>query len=378
MARLENALLAVAGAPTAVTNGAIAGILDELGNSGAMSEVYGAIAGLTGLLDGRLVDLGAQKRKTIEGLRRTPGSVLSGRHRYMTESDAPALVEAFKAHEIGTLFVLGGLPALELAKFSAEAAKAAGYELTVMCVPLSPENEVSVGDHCPGYGSAVRAAALSVRDAGRGAQGGEEPVVVLEIGGAGNGWLAGATALARDAQNPSPHLILLPERDADTDELVEEARRAFQKYGYVVVVTTDGAKDKTGESLSGQNLSETLSDRLNLPARFDRIGLTSSVSGANIARGDADEAYNLGVLAAKLAEEAYSSYVVAYNRDPEGKGERGYKVVEATLQLEQVEELPRSVPGDFILPSGTNVSEAFLDWARPLVGGALPEDAALS
>ena len=199
-------------------------------------------------------------------------------------------------HEIGTLIFIGGLPALEAAKFAVEAAKTAGYELSVLVVPVSPENEVSAGDHCPGYGSAARAAALATRDAARGALGGEEPIVVLEFGGAGAGWLAAATALARDEFNAAPHAILLPERQVDLDEMVEEMRRAHQKYGYIVVVTTDAARDKDGNALDAANLTEQLSAKLNLPARYDRLGLTTSVSGADIAIGDANEAYGLGGL----------------------------------------------------------------------------------
>jgi len=381
MARGENALIAVAGAPTAVTNGAIAGILDEIGKgleNASVDEIYGATAGLSGIVEGRIIDLGAQKRKTIENLRRTPGSVLSGRYRFLSEEDGAALIAALKKYQIGTLFLLGGLPAIELAKFTIEAAKRENYEISVLCVPLSPENEVAAGDHTPGFGSAARAAAIAARDAARGAQGGEEPIVVLEVGGAGAGWLAAATSLARDPGNSAPHLILLPEQEVDADEMAEEARRAYQKYGYVVVVTTDGAKDKNDEQLNAAQLTDVLSDKLNLPARWDKVGLTVSVSGANIARADADEAYNLGCLVATLADDGLSGYAVSLKRDGEGRGEKGYKVVESSQKLEDVSELPRQVPSEYLTPSGTNVTDAFIEWAKPLLGGAMIEYAALS
>ncbi len=377
MARGENGLIVAAGAPTAVTNGVIAGILDQVGEGADLLEVWGAIAGLPGVLDDRIIDLGMQKHKTIENLRRTPGSVLSGRTRFLTEEEGPRLIEALQKRDIGTVFFLGGLPAIEGAKFAQQAAKDAGYELNVFCVPVSPENEVNAGDHCPGYGSAARFAAIATRDAGRGAQGGEEPVVILEFGGAGAGWLAASTALARDEENPAPHAILLPESATDLDELVEEMRRAHQKYGYVVVVTTDGATDTNDGALDAATLTDALSERLNLPARYDRLGLTASVSGANIAHADANEAYALGQLVVRLSDDNLSGYVVALGREGEGKGDKGYKTIEMTLQLDQVEELPRPFPAEFV-GQGNGVSDAFLEWARPLLGGALPEYAALS
>ena len=377
MARGENGLIVAAGAPTAVTNSVIAGVLDQVGEGADLLEVWGAIAGLPGVLDDRVTDLGMQKHKTIESLRRTPGSILSGRTRAMTDEDGPKLIEVLTKHEIGTLIFVGGLPALEGARFAVQAAQNAGYELNVLCVPVSPENEVAAGDHCPGYGSAARAAALLTRDAARGALGGEEPIVVLEFGGAGAGWLAAATALARDESDAAPHAILLPERQVDLDEMVEEMRRAHQKYGYIVVVTTDAARDKNDNALDAANLSQQLSQRLNLPARYDRLGLTTSVSGASIAIGDANEAYGLGGLVVRLADDDLSGYVVAIGREGEGRGDKGYKVIEQTLQLDQVEEFPRVFPDEFIAGE-TNVSDAFLDWARPLLGGPLPEYAALS
>lgn len=378
MARGENCLIAVAGAPTAVTNSAIAGIIDEIGAGSEIAEVYGAVGGLAGFLDGKVVDLGAQKRKVIEGLRRTPGSVLSGRYRFFGDADGESLVSALRKQNIGTLFLLGGLPAIELAKFATQAAQTAGYELVVLALPLSAENEVNAGDHTPGYGSAARFAAVAARDAGRGAQGGEEPLVVLEFGGAGAGWLAASSVLARDAGNSAPHSILLPEREVNVENLVEEARRAYQKYGYAVIVTTDGAKDSEGEALDCASLTDLLSDKLNLPARYDKLGLSASVSGANVARADSDEAYGLGGLLVRLADDNTSGYAVALKREGEVKGDKGYKVVETSLRFEQIEEFPRSVPAVFLSESGTGVSEAFIEWAKPLIGGALPEYTSLA
>jgi 6-phosphofructokinase 1 len=373
MARGENCLIAVAGAPTAVTNSAIAGIIDEIGQGSDIADVYGAPAGIPGVIEGKVLDLGAQKRKVIEGLRRTPGSVLSGRYRPLSDAEGTQLIGALRERNVGTLFLLGGLSAVDYARAANDAAKAADYELTVLVIPLSAENEVAAGDHNPGYGSAARFAAILARDAGRAAQGGEEPLVVLEIGGAGSGWLAAATALSRDAFNTAPHTILLPERPVNTENMIEEVRRAVHRFGHAVAVTTEGAHDLEGNSLDGASLAELLEDSLNLPTRYDRLGASVRVSGANVARADSDEAYSLGALVVRLAGDGFSGYLAALNRDADGKGEKGYKVIESTKSLDQVEEGPKALPAEFIAETGTGVSETFLEWARPLIGGALPE-----
>ncbi len=95
---------------------------------------------------------------------------------------------------------------------------------------------------------------------------------------------------------------------------------------------------------------------------------------AAISRADAEEAYNLGTLAIRLAGDECSGYVVTAGRDTGGeRGDKGYRAVEGTARLDQVSDAPRTLPEEYLTPAGTDVSEAFLDWARPLIGGALPE-----
>ncbi|HVF09599.1 MAG TPA: 6-phosphofructokinase [Abditibacteriaceae bacterium] len=375
----ENCLIAVAGHPTTVTNSTIAGIIDETGTGAQIADVFGAVAGVQGLLEGKMVDMGAQKRKTIEGLRRTPGSVLAGRHRLFGAGEATALIEVLRANEIGVLFMLGGLPAIGLLRYFIEAAAQADYPLLALGIGLSAENDVAAGDHTPGYGSAARFAAGAARDAGRAAASDEEPLLVFECLGAQTGWLAAATALARDAHNPAPHAILVPERPVALETLVEDLQRAYHKYGYVVAVTTEGAQDTSGNALDGPALTAILSKRLNIAGRYDRPGSLARVGQAAVARADADNAYNVGSLAVRLAGDECSGYVVTVQRDAQGgeRGDKGYKSVEGTARLEQVGDGPRLLPAEYITDNGTNVTEEFLDWARPLIGGALPEYSAL-
>ncbi len=380
--RGENALIIVAGQPTAVTNSVIAGILDEVGNGVEIADVFGAVAGVAGIADGKLVDLGAQKRKTVEGLRRTPGSVLSGRHRVLTEEEASRFIEVLRANEIGTLFLIGGLPIPGLIQYFQDAAAREEYPLVVLGAPISAENDVNAGCQTPGYGSAARYVASTLRDVARDAEAAEEPVVVVEILGASTGWLAAATALARDEQHAAPHAIVLPERAPESDVLIDELRRAYQKWGYSVAVTTQGAKDAAGNSLDGQALSALLAEKLGLPVRLEKWGATARSSAANIARADGEEAYNMGSLMVRLAGDECSGYLVTVNRDPHGPDrsdrDRGYRSVEGTARLDQVGTEPRPLPAESLAANGTGVSQQFIDWAKPLIGGALPEYVSLS
>ncbi|HEX8834279.1 MAG TPA: 6-phosphofructokinase [Abditibacteriaceae bacterium] len=373
--RGANCLVVVAGHPTAVTNSAIAGVVEEAGRGDFIADIFGASAGVSGLADGKLVDLGAQKRKVIEGLRRTPGSVLPGTHRVLGDADAGAMIDILRAREIGTIFVLGGLPAVGLLNFFASAAEKHNYPLLSLGLPLSAENDVDAGDHTPGYGSSARFAASAARDAGRAAASGEQPLLVLELLGDETGWLAASSVLARDAQNPAPHCVLVPEKTVNVEALTDEMRRAYQKYGYAVAVTTPGVKDTDGNSLAGDALTALLSEKLGIAGRCDKPGSLARVGQAAISRADADEAYNLGTLAVRLAGDECSSYLVTAQRDAHSveRGDKGYRSVEGSARLDQVKETARLLPDSHLTPNGTQLSESFSDWARPLVGGALPE-----
>lgn len=378
--RGENCLIVVAGNATTVTNSTIAGIIDEAGKGMSIADVYGTETGIAGLLDGKLVDMGAQKRKTIEGLRRTPGSVLSGRHRILGADESGALLDVLRSNSIGALFMIGGLPAIGILRFIIGAAAKANYPLLALGIPVSAENDVDAGDHNPGYGSAARFAASAARDAGRAAAAGEEPLLVLELLGETTGWLAAASAFARDASNPAPHAVLVPERPVDLDGLTEELRRAYHKYGYVVVATSVGARDTQGNALNGPALTAILSERLGLAGRCDSPGSLARVAQASVARADADDAYNLGTLAVRLMGDECTNYVLLVQRDVHAveRGDRGYKLIEGTANIDNVSDTPRALPAEFLNETGTQVSETFLDWVRPLIGGALPEYTSLS
>ena len=381
--RGENCLIAVTGQPTAITNSVIAGILDEVGEGVHIADVFGATTGVGGIADGKLVDLGAQKRKTIEGLRRTPGSVLSGRHRVLKEEEGARFVEVLRANEIGTLFLVGGLPAVGLLQYFIQAAEKENYPLVALAAPVSAENDVNAGDHTPGYGSAARFVATTVRDAARDAAAAEEPILVIEILGKTSGWLAASSALARDEQSAAPHAIILPERAPEREALVDELRRAYQKYGYAVAVTTEGAKDSDGNALDGAALSTLLAAQLGVPARLEKMGAIARSAGASVARADGEEAYNMGSLMVRLAGDDCSGYLVSIQRDAHSGNdrndrERGYRSIEGTARLDQVGETAKVLPDAYLNANGLGVSPAFIDWVKPLIGGALAEYVSLS
>ena len=380
MAENENCLVIVTGQPTAVSNSAIAGIIDGAASGEWAADIFGlARGGLTALAAGNFADLGAQKRKDVEGLRRTPGSVLASVGSAPDAQRAAELIGALRDQSIGTVFVLGDSGIVEWMNFWKEAAAAQAFELRALGVPLSSENEVNAGDHTPGYGSAARFAATVARDAARAAASGAEPIVVLELLGEKCGWLAASSALARDENSSAPHVVCVPERAVDLESLVDETRRAYQKNGYAVVVTGSGAKGNDGSELSGHKMAALLQEKIGVPVRCDHPGSLARVAQWAISRADADETYNLGHLAARLAGDGMTDYLATISRDTTmERGDKGYRTMDGSAQLSQVPAAPRVLADEHLNATGTNVTEAFLDWARPLIGGALPEYTSLS
>jgi 6-phosphofructokinase 1 len=370
--RGENALIVLVGQPTIVTNSTIAGIIDEAAESGEFAGVFGALGGIAGVLDGKLVDLDAQKHKTIQGLRHTPGSVLSGRHRLLEAEEAARFVEVLSANKIGTVFVIGGHAAPGVMQYLQKAADDAQYPLITLGAPLCAQNDINIGDHTAGFGSAARAVIGAVRDAALDAASCEENITVIEVPGA-TGWLAAATALARTENSPAPHVIVLPESPKQTEAVVDEVRRAYHKYGYAVAVTASGTKNNSGTILDGAALAEALEAAINVPTRYERIGSLVRSSQASAARGDSEDAYRLGILLVRLATDEVSGYFAALQRDGVGSEKGGYKSVEGTVRIDQIENAPRKLPADFIAEGGFGPSDAFISWLKPLVGSQVSE-----
>lgn len=371
--RGDNALIILVGQPTTVTNSTIAGIIDEAAESGEFAGVFGALNGIAGILDGKLIDLDAQKHKTIQGLKHTPGSVLSGRHRVLDEAEAAGFIEIFRANEIGTVFVLGGLYAPGVLSYLQDAAKTADYPLTILGAAICAQNDLNVGDHSAGFGSAAKYVVNATRDAARDAASSEESISILEFPGTHSGWLAAAAALARDPHSTAPHAVLLPEHPQELEIAIDEIRRAYHKHGYAVAVTTPGVKSTSGEVLDAPGLAAIVETQIGVPTRYERISSLARSAQANVTRADGEESYHLGELLVRLATDDCSGYFAALQRDGLGSERGGYKSVDGTARIDQIDPAPRLLPKEYIAENGFGPSEAFTAWLRPLIGSLATE-----
>ena len=302
-------------------------------------------------------------------------------------------MRALEQHGITHLFSIGGNDSAETAHRLAGEAGSSGHPLTIVAVPKTIDNDLPETDHCPGYGSAARFVALAAMGAGRDAEsmGRASPITIMEVMGRNAGWLAAAAALGKREERDAPHLICLPEAAFEEERFMARMEEAHRRWGFALAVVTEnlsgpeGPVGHQGEPLyvddfghryfrsPAQYLADRLGRRLGVRVRHERPGtiqrsLASCTSGV-----DAREASMVGEMAVRYALEGHTDVMVTLVREPG----RAYKCVTGLAPLEAVAGRERTVPLDYLDPSSGLVTERFLEYARPLIGAALPRFARL-
>ncbi|MDR7521546.1 MAG: diphosphate--fructose-6-phosphate 1-phosphotransferase, partial [Armatimonadota bacterium] len=246
-----NLIVGQSGGPTAVINSSLAGVIHEALEHDAIEEIYGMRHGVEGLLAEQIVDLGRQSAAVIEGLRATPSAALGSCRHKLTATDYERLLTVLQGHNIRYFLYIGGNDSADTAWRLGRLAAERGYDLRVMSVPKTVDNDLVDTDHCPGYGSVARWLAVAVRDAGLDTEaiGVVDTVKVIETMGRNTGWITAATALARDHEDAAPHLIYLPERPLIRDRFLADVDRVYRRLGYAVITVCEGLKDERGEYL---------------------------------------------------------------------------------------------------------------------------------
>jgi 6-phosphofructokinase 1 len=380
-----NCLIGQSGGPTAVVNASVAGIVSEALNHGVIEEVYGALNGVIGLLNEDLVDLAAESQQAIRGLRHTPGAALgSCRTKLKKPEDVARALAVLKTHNIRYYFHIGDADSQETAQKIAEAAKADGYELRVIGVPKTIDNDLPLTDHCPGYGSAAKYIATTVRelafDADATGQG--DIVTVVEVMGRNTGWLAAASTLAkrRDHPNDAPHIVLVPEFAFDGAKFAEDVRRILKREKHCVVVAGEGLVDKDGNYVAveggeaggaaqfggvGDHLREIVETQVGAKVRVARLGVAQRAAAHLVSKTDADEAFLAGQAAVKAAINGESEKLVTLVR---GDGDH-YTCETGLASFADLVGNVKKLPAEWVNEDGISMNFQFYRYATPLIQG---------
>ena len=390
-----NVLISQSGGPTVVINSSCCGIIQEVAkHEDKFTRVYGAVNGILGVLNEELADLSKENAFTIELLRQTPSSVLGSCRYKLFDNDYDRVLNIIEAHDIRYCFFIGGNDTMDTANKVDNLLKERNWEACVVGIPKTVDNDLIETDHCPGYASAARWLAIAVRDAGLDTQAiyTSDTIKIIETMGRDSGWMAAATALARDSDFSAPHLIYLPERPLHLDKFLADVKNVHSKLGYVVIAVSEGLRGEDGaplvESKSKLNidafghgqrggvadyLCHLIADNLKLKARFDKPGTIQRVSMVCASKVDLKEAYEVGEKAVREALAGKSGNMITLQRE-QGKE---YKCSMGTIPSSQVANKVKFMPDNFISPDGNDVTQAFVNWLEPLLSPGLPEYAHL-
>ena len=389
MALKGTMVIGQSGGPTAVINASLAGAVLEAKRHPEIEGIYGSLNGILGVIHEDMIDMGRERLEVIEGLRSTPSAILGSCRYKLSAEDYERILAVFRAHDIRYFFYAGGNDSMDTAHRLGQLAAERKYQLVVMGIPKTIDNDLPHTDHCPGYGSAARFTALSVRDSGRDTEaiGSVDSIKIIETMGRNAGWLTAASALAREDRDDAPHLIYVPERPLNLDRFLEDVQLVYQRLHHVVVAVCEVMKDENGNVVAESRLPGDVDDfghpqvggvagvlcrlvksRLGLKARFDKAGTIQRVFMATASPVDVQEAALVGEMAVRHAVEGVTDRMVTLERT----ADEPYQCTTGLVELAKVANLERPLPDEFLSPSGNDVTAAFTRYAAPLLGGPLP------
>ena len=388
-----NLLVAQSGGPTAVINASVAGVIQEAGRHEQIEEIFGGLNGIMGLLNEDLIDLNDEKAKAIEGLKYTPAAAL-GTCRYkldfkkkpeLAARDMARLFEVFQAHNIRYFFYIGGNDSQDTAHKIHEEAVRRAYDLRVIGVPKTIDNDLPHTDHCPGYGSVIKYAATTVMEiaADVASMATEEgSCCIIEVMGRHAGWIAAGTALAHRAAHDAPHIILLPEIPFDEPAFLNKVKEVVAAYRSCVVVVGEGLKNKAGDQLAADSsrldafghpvlsgaadhLEEIVQKKLGVKARSVKLGYAQRAAAHLASATDVAEAVACGEAAVRAALDDRSGFMVKIVRTQN----QPYKWTTGLQPLGEIANVEHTVPRDWLSADGFMPNEKFVEYARPLIEG---------
>ncbi len=382
-----NLLVGQSGGPTAVINASVAGVVSEALNHSCIEEIYGGLNGVLGILNEDFIDLASESQQTIRGLRYTPGAALGTcRYKLKKQQDFERVIEVFKAHNIRYFFYAGGNDSQDTADKISKLAQQMGWEMRVIGVPKTVDNDLVSTDHCPGYGSVIKFVSSIVRELAcdHEAMGQGDLVSIVEVMGRSAGWVAAGASLAkrRDHPHDPPHIIALPEVPFDSEKFLEDVRRVLKREKFCLVVVGEGLVDKDGNYVStatgtdafghaqlggaGDYLASLVDAGIpGVKSRVARFGHAQRAAAINASKTDSDEAFMAGQAAVKAAVAGETDKCVILVRGDTDQ----YSCETALVPLSEIANGVKALPKEWINEDGVSMNFQFSRYALPLIQG---------
>ena len=391
----KNLIVGQSGGPTAVINSSLYGVVSEgLRHPEQIQHIYGMVNGIEGFLAGTVLDFAtALPGSSLEKLKTTPGAYLGSCRYKLPESLEdpvyPRLFQKFREMNIGWFFYIGGNDSMDTVSKLSRYAAQTGSDIRIIGEPKTIDNDLVHTDHTPGFGSAARYVASTVREITTDANVYEKKsVTIVEIMGRHAGWLTAASALARKYKGDNPLLIYLPETTFDQEAFLKAVEKSFEKNCNVIVCVSEGIHDAEGTFICeydssvgtdtfghkmlagcGKYLENLVRSRLGVKARSVELNVSQRCSVSMMSATDQMEAVAAGNFGVQAALNGETGKMVSFLRETGTDGSYSMK-----CSLEDVNAIcneEKTVPADWITADGSDVTQDFLDYAAPLIQGTV-------
>jgi 6-phosphofructokinase 1 len=384
------ALLGQSGGPTSVINSSAAGVFIEALRQENITEVFGAVHGIKGVLNEDFYDIGKEDMEELLRLKNTPSSAI-GSVRYKLKdpkkdsTEYERILEVFKKYNIRYFFYNGGNDSMDTCNKISKFLKKSGYDCNVMGVPKTIDNDLNATDHSPGFASAAKYVATTFMELYHDATVYDTKMVtIVEVMGRNAGWLTASAALAQ-AKGQGPDLMYLPEIPFDTEEFFKDVEKVLDQKGKVIVAVSEGIKTKEGKYIpelfveelkkdafghaqlggTAQVLASEIEKRVKVKVRAIEFSLLQRSAAHLASKVDVEEAFNAGKRAVKAAVKGTTDKMVGFKRI----SSYPYKMKYVLLPLKLAANTEQKVPLEWILPHGKGMTQDFIDYASPLIQG---------
>jgi 6-phosphofructokinase 1 len=387
---MKNAFYAQSGGVTAVINASACGVIETARkHRGKIAKVYAGRHGILGALTEDMIDTSKESRAAISALRHTPGGAF-GSARYKlagidkNRAQYERLIDIFRAHDIGYFFYNGGNDSMDTAQKVSEIAVQMSVSLTCVGIPKTVDNDLPITDCCPGFGSAAKYIAVSTREAGLDVASmarTSTKVFVLEVMGRHAGWMAAAGGLAGEKTGDAPHIILFPEISFDRGRFLAKVKFSVEKYGYCVVVVSEGVRGADGKFLAEAGTKDAFGH-----SQLGGVGpvvaqMTQEAFGYKFhwavadylqrsarhiaSKVDVDQAYAVGKAAVELALKGRNAVMPVIVR----KSAKPYRWSIGEAPLSEIANKEKKLPRNFITADGFGITAACRKYLTPLIAG---------
>lgn len=382
----RNAIVGQSGGPTSVINSSLAGVIYGCLKSEEIEKVYGAVYGIEGVLTENIIDLTEKfsNQDELKLLKVTPASYL-GSCRKKLKDEFKEIFDVFEKYDIGYFFYIGGNDSMDTVMKLSHYAMDNNIPVKIVGIPKTIDNDLEITDHTPGFGSAAKFVATTIKEIAHDADVYDKTLVtIIETMGRNAGWLTAASALARDGIIDAPHLIYLPEIDFDVDKFIDDIVTLSKTRKNIVVVVSEGISDKNGEyilnlykdtgtdafghtMLSGVCgiLADIVKKRTGFKVKSVEFNILQRCCSHIGSKTDCDEAFEIGVAGVASALKGETGCMVYFERTSNSP----YRCEIKSISIDKTANAVKLVPKEWINKEQNNVTKEFIEYALPLIMG---------